>query len=307
MKRFFVLALLPTIVAGLTAVTGQVLEHDAATRNAMTAAHTVPAGERWLDTNSLVTESRHYYVATDRVPSRDDAPLAVPGIKCESKYALGRKIVLEFVGSALDGAEAKLDWTLPTGAEYEAQSDGKRLLVWAAPGYYEVRLVVTYTIMVMVPDPADATKGIAKRVTLPPYVYANSFTVGEAPTPTPTPQPDPAPTPAPTPELSELGKLVPNAAYRKLLCEFFADLASAVADGQFDTLGHFHASYHASVAKAKEQGLLPSEAGALTPIDKPVAARIVAAVGNDPSTRVVGDVKTKLASVLAEVANDFNR
>lgn len=201
---------------------------------------------------------------------------AQPGIVVQPSYKLGEKIVVQFEGDTIEDAEASLHWTLPPTVQSEAgSSDGRRLLLWAPSGLYDIKLQMSYTLDVMVPDKDKPGEFKVRKITFPPYEYSAQFKVGDVvpPPPGPAPGPDPTP-PGPAPPLTGLAALVPDAAKRALVAEFYADLAAA--SNQFVSTSHFRNAYRAAIAAAQTSGELPTGLAAL---DKPISDRIAAAIG----------------------------
>ena len=217
---------------------------------------------------------------------------ATPQIVVQPSYKLGEKIVVEFQGETIQDAETSLDWTLPPTVQSEAgSSDGRRLLLWAPSGLYNIELRTSYTLEVLVPDPDKPGESKVRKVTFPPYTYTAQFAVeGTVPGPVP-PGPEP---PGPKPPLTGLAALVPDAAKRVIVAEFYEDLAAASA--QFVSTSHFRAAYRKAIADAQASGELPKGISAL---DKPISDRIAAAIG-------LADVKldaAKQAALAAELNN----
>ncbi len=190
-----------------------------------------------------------------------------PRIEVKPNYKVGEKIEINFVGDTVTDAEASLHWTLPPTVQSEAgSSDGRRLLVWASPGLYDVKLNVSYSLDVLVPDPNDSTKTKVRRLVLPAYEYVATFKVGDVPDPKPEPD-------AP---LTGLAALVPDRAKRVACSEFFDDLAQAASEGAFTSTSHFRAAYRKAIADAQASGDLPKGIAAL---DAPISTRIGTAIG----------------------------
>lgn len=214
-------------------------------------------------------------------------------------YKLGEKIVIEFTGgNTIEDAETKLDWTLPPALVTEAGSnDGRRLLAWTTePGKYPIKLQASYTLDVVVPDPADPTKTKTRKITFPPYVYEAEFTVvGNGPTP-----PNPPPV-DPDKPLTGLALLVPDKANRILAAEFYSDLAIAVP--LYSTTTHFRSGYRAAIAASQGSGALPK---GISAIDKPISDRITAAIGLADAPMDAAK-QAALAAVLNGVAQELNQ
>lgn len=201
-------------------------------------------------------------------------PLPQPlRVVAAERYEVGQKIELLVEGGSVPNATAVYSWTIPLGVAEERVDDGRRMLLWARPGEYVVTLNAYYTIVIPTQDPENPDKWVPTSYTLPPYTATVQFKVGSY---TP-PAPEPAPEPAPGPRPGTLGELVPVAAYRALLVDFFQDLADAVDQGLFTTTGHFRSGYRRAISDGKASGALPKDG--LTAIDKPISDRLAAAVG----------------------------
>lgn len=227
---------------------------------------------------------------------------AQPGIVVQPSYKLGEKIVVQFEGDTIEDAEASLHWTLPPTVQSEAgSSDGRRLLLWAPSGLYDIKLQMSYTLDVMVPDKDKPGEFKVRKITFPPYEYSAQFKVGDAPSPPgPTP-PGPTPPPGPAPPLTGLAALVPDAAKRALVAEFYADLAAA--SNQFVTTSHFRNAYRAAIAAAQTSGELPTGLAAL---DKPISDRIAAAIGL-ADTAMDAAKQAALAAELNRIAQELKQ
>lgn len=202
---------------------------------------------------------------------------ALPHIEVQATpFKVGEKIVVSLIGDTIPDAETSLHWTLPPTVQSEAgSSDGRRLLLWAPPGLYDVKARVSYTLDVLTPDPADPAKTKVRKVTFPPYEYATQFKVeGSVPGPTP-PEPEPGPKPpGPDVPLTGLAALVPDKEKRMLVAEFYEDLAAGSV--AYVSTGHFRTGYRAAIAAAQGSNELPKGIAAL---DKPISDRITAVIG----------------------------
>lgn len=103
--------------------------------------------------------------------------------------------------------------------------------------------------------------------------------------------------------LTGISALVPNAAHRVQLAEFFTDMATAVRADTYETTGHFRAGQIESIQKAQAAGTLPT---GLAAINQPISDKIVAAIGLD-DVALVGIKQTSLAQVLDGIAEDFRK
>lgn len=226
-----------------------------------------------------------------------------PRIAVKPTFKVGEKIEISFLSdgtNVFEDAETSLHWTLPPTVQSEAgSSDGRRLLAWAPPGLYDVKLRASYTLDVLVPDPADTTKTKVRKVTFPAYEYAAQFRV-EGLVPGPQPDPDPNPNPAP---LTGLAVYVPDAAKRALTAEFYEDLAAEVAKNAFVSTSHFRAGYRAAILNAQTSGVLPKGIAAL---DQPVSDRIAAAIGL-ADVQLDQSKRDALAAVLNGVAKELRQ
>ena len=246
------------------------------------------------------------YVSAADPPSATVATTEeAPRIAVKPTFKVGEKIEISFLSdgtNVFEDAETSLHWTLPPTVQSEAgSSDGRRLLAWAPPGLYDVKLRASYTLDVLVPDPADTTKTKVRKVTFPAYEYTAQFRV-EGVVPGPDPQPDPNPNPDPKP-LTGLAVYVPDAAKRALTAEFYEDLAAEVAKNAFVSTSHFRAGYRAAILSAQTSGALPK---GLTALDQPVSTRISDAIGlaDVPLDQSKRDA---LAAVLNGVAKELRQ
>ena len=219
-------------------------------------------------------------------------------IVVEPSYKLGQKIVVQFEGTTIEDAETSLNWTLPPTVQSESgSSDGRRLLLWAPSGLHDIKLSVSYTMEVLVPDPADPTKTKVRRVTFPPYEYAAQIKVDGFP----VPGPQPPPPVDPDKPLTGLALLVPDSAKRALVAEFYDDLAASV--GLYTSTSHFRSAYRSAIATAQGSGLLPKGIAAL---DKPISDRIAAAIGLADVTMDQAK-RDALAAALTAVAKELKQ
>lgn len=198
---------------------------------------------------------------------------AAPRIVLADSYKVGEKIVVSFEGDTIEDAEASLHWTLPPTVQSEAGSgDGRRLLLWASPGLYDIQLNVSYSLDVMVPDQDNPGKSKVRKVTFPPYIYHAKLNVGGVV----PPEPGPGPQPEPDKPLTGLAALIPDREKRHAAAEFYEDLALAAGRELYTSTSHFRTAYRAAIATAQASGELPK---GLAPIDKPISDRIAAAIG----------------------------
>lgn len=261
---------------------------------ALLAGQSVP-GQQWPDTvaaQQLQTVEPSSAVVVS-VTTTDTAPQIV----VQPSYKLGEKIVVEFLGASVADAEASLHWTLPPTVQSESgSSDGRRLLLWAPSGLHDLKLSVSYSLDVLVPDPDSPGKSKIRKLVLPAYTYTAQFKVGDG-----VPDPVPGPKPDPNVPLTGLAALVPDAVKRHLVSEFYADLSQAVANGAFVTTTHFRNGYRKAIADAQGSGALPKGIAALDPI---ISGRISVAIGLVPDAALNTQA---LVSVLNGVSQELSQ